>query len=181
MSTHWTCATPEQHKDLERSDIFSDAEWAGLYKEAAGYLKTSRTEFDNSIRQQLVKEKLATAFDKMFPEVVPKREILSLPLACKRNELNPDYVTWTATDTILGDTVNDPKFHLLSNHQCTKVLHDPSSGKIIAATVKNLEEKGRIYVFAKKYVICGGSVLTPQLLFNSGFRPTEGSLPALVS
>lgn len=178
MSTHWTCATPRQHPILERSDLFSEAEWNTLYSEAEGYLRTSRNEFENSIRQQLVKEKLVSSFKTLFPG----REVLSLPLACKRNvEDNPDYVTWSATDTILDLTVDSPKFHLLSNHQCMKVLYDSDDQNIIAATVKNLEMKNRLYVFAKKYVICGGSVLTPQILFNSGFRPVEQSLPALVS
>lgn len=179
MSAHWTCSTPFQHKGLERSDIFNDGEWDALYEEAVGYLRTSRTQFDDSIRHQLVKDKLGLAIAEMFPG--KGREILSLPLACKRSEVNPDFVEWTATDTILGETVKDPKFRLLSSHQCTKVLHDRDTGKIIAATVKGLMDKTRIYVFAKKYVICGGSVLTPQILFNSGFRPVEGSIPALVS
>lgn len=179
MSAHWTCSTPFQHKELERSDIFDDNKWDALYGEAVEYLRTSRTQFDDSIRQQLVKDKLGLALAELFPG--KDREILSLPLACKRSEANPDFVEWTATDTILGESVKDPKFRLLSSHQCTKVLQDPDTGKIIAATVKGLMDKTRIYVFAKKYVICGGSVLTPQILFNSGFRPVEGSIPALVS
>jgi pyranose oxidase len=174
MGTHWTCATPRQHKTLERSTIFSDEEWNMLYTKAEGYLGTSRDQFHPySIRDQLVKSKLEKSFDVLFPNPDPEK---------KRNtDTNPDFVTWAASDTILGETVNSEKFHLMSEHQCTKVLYDGNSKNVVCATIKNLAGKGRFYVFAKKYVICGGSVLTPQILFNSGFRPVEGSLPALVS
>ncbi|RPB08343.1 pyranose oxidase [Morchella conica CCBAS932] len=183
MGTHWTCATPRQHKTLERSTIFTNDEWETLYDEAERYLGTSRDQFQPySIRDQLVKSKLEKSFDVLFPNPDPekKRKVLSLPLACKRNtDTNPDFVTWAASDTILGETVNSEKFHLMSEHQCTKVLYDDNSKNVVCATIKNIAGKGRFYVFAKKYVICGGSVLTPQILFNSGFRPVEGSLPAL--
>lgn len=153
-----------------------DNEWETLYNEAEGYLGNSRDQFlPYSIRDQLVKSKLEKSFDVLFPNTDPekKRKVLSLPLACKRNtETNPEFV---------GNTVNSEKFHLMSEHQCTKVLYDGNSKDVVCATIKNIAGKGRFYVFAKKYVICGGSVLTPQILFNSGFRPVEGSLPALVS
>lgn len=178
MSTHWTCSTPRQHEDLERSTIFTDEEWDTLYLKAEKYLGTSRKEFESSIRQKLVIDTLKGSLDRLFPDA--GREILPLPLACKRNEppANPDFVTWAATDTILGQTVK--KLYLLSDNHCTKVLYDRDDQSIILASVKSLREKKRTYIFAKKYVVCGGSVLTPQLLFNSGFRDEEHSLPALV-
>lgn len=121
---------------------------------------------------------LGKSLERLFPGA--GREILPLPLACKRNEApeNTDFVTWAATDTILGQTVK--KLHLLSDHHCTKILHDLKDKSVILATVKGLRDKKRTYIIAKKYVVCGGSILTPQLLFNSGFRDTENSLPALV-
>lgn len=73
--------------------------------------------------------------------------------------------------------------------------------KVKCAIVKNLakptpddDPQDRIKIKAKYVVICGGPILTPQLLYNSGFRPEfkdadEGDparedfleLPALVS
>lgn len=178
MSTHWTCSTPRPHVALERSDIFDDATWNTLYKKAETYLGTSRNEFSGSIRQALVLDTLGRSLDTLFPGA--GREILPLPLACKRNVApdNTDFVTWAATDTILSKTVDD--LHLLPDHHCTKILHDREAGNIILASIKSLSDKRRTYVIAKKYVVCGGSVLTPQLLFNSGFRDQIGSLPALV-
>lgn len=178
MATHWTCSTPRPHVALERSDIFDDNTWNTLYTKAEGYLGTSRDEFSSSIRQALVLNTLDSSLKRLFPGA--GREILPLPLACKRNVApeNTDFVTWAAADTILGKTVEN--LHLLSDHHCTKILHDRAAGDIILASVKSLRNKRRTYVIAKKYVVCGGSVLTPQLLFNSGFRDQVGSLPALV-
>lgn len=184
MSTIWTCSTPRQLKGVERWDDddfggLSDYQWEALYREAEEYIGTSSKEFESSIRQQLVKEKLAEVLNSQFSG--QGREVKSLPLACKRSSENPDFVAWAATDTVLGDAVHNPNFRLASDHLCRKVLHDNSNQRIILAEVENLEERQKIYVFAKHYIVCGGAILTPQLLFNSGFRPTKNSLPALVS
>jgi pyranose oxidase len=177
MATHWTCATPRQLKGIERSDLFTDDEWDSLYTEAEGYLRTSRDEFEGSLRHQLVKNTLLSS-----PTLVPNgREVLSLPLACKRSQTNPSFVTWSASNTVLGDTVK--KLHLLSNHQCTLLQYDEEDEEkeIFLAVVKNLElMHGRLYICARKYVVCAGAVLTPQILYKSGFRAEKGSLPALV-
>lgn len=178
MSTHWTCATPRPHVALERSDIFDNDTWETLYTKAERYLGTSRNEFTFSIRQRLVSDTLGESLTRLFPN--SGRTILPLPLACKRNVApeNTDFVTWAATNTILGETVKD--LHLLSDHHCTKLLYDSDGKSLILASIKSLRDKRRTYVIAKKYVVCGGSILTPQLLFNSGFRAEEHSLPALV-
>jgi pyranose oxidase len=174
MATHWTCATPRQLKGLERSELFTDKEWEDLYKECEGYLGTSRNEFEGSIRHQLVKNTLKKSFTEMFPGT--GREILSLPLAAKRDPKNPSFVIWAASNTILGNTVE--KLHLYPNHQCTKLL--THGNEVQLATIKNLSlTHGRLYVCAKKNVVCGGAVLTPQILYNSGFRCEGTSGPVL--
>ncbi|KAF7342405.1 GMC oxidoreductase [Mycena venus] len=59
MTSHWTCATPQFHKDVERPKIFTDdttdqAEWAALYFAAEILIGTSVKEFDESIRHNVV-------------------------------------------------------------------------------------------------------------------------------
>jgi len=51
-------------------------------------------------------------------------------------------------------------------------------GKIEWAPVKNLQENREYRIKAGKYIVCAGTVLTPGILFNSGFRDPE--FPALV-
>jgi len=173
MSTHWTCATPELNSEVERPDVFDDKTWKDLYKQAKALVKTSTTEFDDSIRQQLVKYVLRNAF--------PERKVDSLPLACARNKDNPDFVTWSSSATIFSD-ITDGKhgnFKVLTEHLCTKLVFDPNSTKDIGcAYVQDLRSNKTVRIFAEYFVVCAGAVLTPQILYNSS---PQGWPAALVS
>ena len=178
MGSHWTCCTPEEFPEIERSDLFSDAEWRALYDEARKLFHTNSTAFDDSIRQQLVKKTLR--------EANLGREFISLPLACQRNQKNKDYVEWTASATILGNLAEpncrSDEFELKAQHRCTRLVTNSSAaqpGQIEFAELKNLLTGDIIYVKARKYVICAGAILTPGILFNSGFTPAS-QYPALV-
>ena len=171
MGSHWTCCTPREFPGIERSDLFSDAEWEDLYRDAEGLFHTNHTAYDDSIRHQLVRHVLIDATN-------GEREFISMPLACQRNKPNKDYIEWTATATILGDLA-EPKydgglFELKSQHRCTKLEIDPATRQVSGATLKNLLTDETVLVRAKKYVICAGAVLTPGILFNSGFSPDNG-------
>lgn len=175
MGSYWSCSTPEQHPEIERSDIFSDVEWKELYDKARALFHTTNTAFDNSIRQQLVKDTLLQANK--------NREFVGLPLACQRSTRNPEYVQWTSTATILGELA-DPKysggnFELKTQHCCTKLFVDAASRQAVGAQLKNLLTNEIVLAKAKKYVICAGAVLTAGILFNSQIRPDNG-YPALV-
>ena len=171
MGSHWTCCTPREFPGIERSDLFSDTEWDNLYEDAESLFHTNHTAFDDSIRHQLVRHVLLDATDN-------KRQFISMPLACQRNKPNKDYVEWTATATILGDLA-EPNyegglFELKSQHRCTKLARNPTTGLVEGALLKNLLTEEKILVKAKKYVICAGAVLTPGILFNSEFTPENG-------
>lgn len=173
MSAHWTCCTPEQHPVVERSKIFSDAEWTRLYKEAKKIFRTSTTSYDDSIRHQLVKHVLQEATGKT-------REFTGMPLAGRRSQRNKTYVEWTSTAQILGDLANPDYqgdlFELKPQHQCTQLALDPVTGQIKGALLKDLLQNEHVFVTAKKYVICAGAVLTPGILVNSDLD----GYPALV-
>ena len=171
MGSHWTCCTPREFPGIERSDLFSDAEWDELYDDAERLFHTNNTAFDDSIRHQLVKHVLNDATEH-------KRKFVSMPLACQRNQPNKDYVEWTATATILGDLAspnyNGSLFKLKTQHRCTKLEIDSTKRQVCGALLKNLLTGEAVLVRAKKYVICAGAVLTPGILFNSGFTPKDG-------
>lgn len=175
MGSYWSCATPEQHPAVERSDLFSDQEWRTLYNQARALFHTTDTAFDYSIRHHLVKNTLVRAHK--------NREIVNLPLACQRGTHNLEYLQWTGSATILGD-IADPKysggnFELKSQHQCTRLLMDGASKHIVGAELTNLLTREVILAKAKKYIICAGAVLTAGILFNSEIQPDKG-YPALV-
>ncbi|KAI1341795.1 pyranose 2-oxidase [Xylariaceae sp. FL0016] len=174
MGGYWTCCTPEQHPEIERPDIFSDEEWRMLYDDARSLFRTDDTLFDHSIRQDLIKKTLCRAN--------PGRRFICMPLAGQRSAKNPEYVEWTATAQILGEAA-DPKygggkFELKTQHCCTSLRVDPTTGQVIEAKIKDLLTDEDVIVKAKKYVICAGAVLTAGILFASGIRPETG-YPAL--
>jgi hypothetical protein len=154
-------------------------------KEAKELINVNNTAFDEtSLRQAIVKEKLTKSFE--------GRQVESLPLACKKNATDGS-ISWSSVSSILGDLVKPntsaaQHFQLLFHHLCTKlVFHDPSNkdnNQIAHAIVKDLLNEGaEIKITARYYVICGGGIRNPQLLFNSGCEQSGSSdrLPALVS
>ncbi|KAK1622117.1 hypothetical protein BDP81DRAFT_335252 [Colletotrichum phormii] len=176
MGGHWTCCTPREHKDIERSDLFSDSEWNDLYTRAEKLFWTDRTLFDKSIRGGLVKSVLTAAYEKKG------REVLSMPLSGKRSAKNEEFVEWGCTATILGDELSDPSkehdtFELRANSQCVRLIVNQASGEVEAAEVENLLGAEKYLIQAKKYIICAGAVLTPGILWNSG--GLKDTLPAL--
>jgi pyranose oxidase len=174
MTTHWTCATPRQHPEMERMDILSDSEWDELYTDAEAILKTSQHEFDQSMRHTVVKDLLSEEFS----ELPQPFHVQSLPLAVKRRESNNELVWWSAADTVLGDLADGPldraPLVLKEQHRCTRLIRSANGTKVICAEVEDLQNWKTIYVHAKTYVVAVNAVLTPQLLFNSGIE-----LPAL--
>lgn len=191
MSTHWTCATPEFLKGLERPVIFEeeekdDEEWKLLYHAAKKLIGTSEHEFDHSIRHNVVLETLRAAY--------PERVVKPLPLACHRLAEGSPYVQWHAADNVFGDMFTNPDkenakgkkrgyFQLLTNTRCTRLeLKPTNSFQVGLVEVQDLLEarlqpvvSGPIdfYIRAKTYVVAAGAVATPQILANSGFGGTR--------
>jgi pyranose oxidase len=175
MGSYWSCATPEQHPIIERSELFSDEEWSSLYGQARALFHTTDRDFDHSLRHQLVKDTLIRAHK--------GREVANLPLACQRSTSNPEYVRWTGPATILGElanpTYNGGNFKLKAQHQCTRLLLDAASKRILGAELTDMLTNEVLLARAKRYIICAGAILTAGILFNSHIR-SETGYPALV-
>lgn len=150
-----------------------------------------------SVRQHLIMHTLEKAFN--------DRPIQAMPLACRRNKSpdNTNYVEWTCPATILDSGVrghreklSDPKyskvpptwaseshpitlndkFEVWPNTQCVKLnLAEDKNFKVDSASLKHLLTNAVYNVTAEKFVICAGAVLTPGILWNSGFRTTQGN------
>ena len=104
MATHWTCATPRHHPEIERSDLLDDAEWDQLYADAEHLLHTQTGVFEHSVRHQLVRGVLQAT----YPDLPKPYQVQSLPLAVERRRDNPQFVRWTGTDTVLGPLADGP-------------------------------------------------------------------------
>lgn len=111
-------------------------------EEARVLLGVHSDQYDGSIRHTVVKEALEKA--------LPDRGITNLPLAVKRREDNPEYVTWTGTNTILGGVVDSPRFTLSTEMRVTKLIVDlDNPSQIVAAKVRDLKNDCDIYVIAR--------------------------------
>lgn len=197
MTTHWTCATPRLCTYIERPILDTNRDtnsalWDELYDEAEKIIGTSRTEFEKSIRHNLVLRTYQNIYkDKPAEE---QHTFLPLPLACHRMP-DPDYVEWHATDRILETLFTDGKkkqlFTLLTNHRCTRVIpkhfRAGEENEIEAAEVKCLlphaedRTNSTFHIRAKVYIVACGSVATAQVLANSNvpkdFQPPKNKDP----
>lgn len=181
MTTHWTCATPRFCEDIERPALdantaTNEALWKKLYDEAEQIIGTSTTQFEKSIRHNLVLRTYQNLYEKM--DAKDKHIFKPLPLACHRMP-DPDYVEWHATDRILETLFTDGKkkqlFTLLTNHRCTRVVPKHftagQENEIEAAEVKCLlpHTEGRdgkqntFHIRAKVYIVACGAVATAQV------------------
>ncbi|VDB88531.1 unnamed protein product [Peniophora sp. CBMAI 1063] len=187
MATHWTCATPEFHRDVERPRIFEDRErddkeWELLYEAARGLIGTSDKEFDRSIRHNVVLNALKGVKD------YEARGVKALPLACHRIGEKGDgpYVRWHSAENVYGGPeffkkVPEPGkgvFRLLDNTRCTKLIPKPGGASVVdiglvevqdLLAVMDQKDKVDFVINAKAFVIASGAMGTPQILANSGF------------
>ncbi|KAI1374094.1 pyranose oxidase [Hypoxylon crocopeplum] len=176
MSSHWTCCTPRQHPK-EHSDLFTDREWDGLYAKAEDLFDTNSTTFDGSVRHRLVRKVLAEAFG-------DEREVRSMPLACKKPSDKSSYIQWSSTASILGKYAQSSSkpFRVMSQTQCDVLKINRSTFEVETAIIRDLVNNVDSVIDAKRYVICGGAVLTAGIMARSLWKSDlniEGSCPAL--
>jgi pyranose oxidase len=171
MATHWTCATPRHHPTVERMNFISPEEWDRLYTAGEKLLNTHNDQYEMSIRHTVVREVLK----KTFSNLQDPYEVQSLPLAVQRRSDNDEFVTWSGSDTVLGNLADGPldqfPLILLPQHRCTRLIPSADGKTIEAAEIEHLMAWQTTYIRAKTYVLAVNAVLTPQVLFNSGIRP----------
>jgi pyranose oxidase len=163
MATHWTCACPLPHADERRENPIASSELDGLLTQARGILDVTTDQYDESIRHNTVLDALKDG---------TTRNIQPLPLAVRRRADNPLYVTWSGSNTVLGDAVHSPRFTLSPETRVTEVVRDPTDQtKIVGVLVRDLKTDVDHFVVARAVVITCGAVGTPQVLYNSRIRP----------
>jgi pyranose oxidase len=172
MFTHWTNNTPRHHPILERIPFISDGEWDVLYGLAERTLNTHVDIFSNSIRHTMVKEALQAHYGNQLPDSCGVQE---LPVAGERRKDNDEFVHYTGADTVLGPLIDEPEkytldhFQILPQHRVKRLV--TSGDKVDFAEVEDLMHWRTIRVHADRFVVAAGSILTPQILWNSGIRP----------
>ncbi|MFC0533742.1 GMC oxidoreductase [Phytohabitans kaempferiae] len=166
MGIFWACATPRTHPVVESIPFVGSDELSRLYAVAENLLHTTTDAYEMSAQGRVITEKLnETGYD-----------VRRLPLAVERLSVDPPRVHWSGPEIILkgGDhrgtsVADDPRFTLVPEHLCTGLVH--SGGRVTGAAVRDLSTGAERTLVADVYVVAGGSVLTPQLLWTSGIRP----------
>jgi len=163
MATHWTCAcrmlfsqvreTGENthgcllalpNKEETEKNPISQEELSTLLTRASRLLNVHDNQYDVSIRHTVVKKWLTQSLPK-------ERNVQSLRLAVERRHDNPDYVTWTGTDTVLGaDLLKDPRFELWQETLVKSLHQEYQKTRIAGALVRRLpDDEDEILVVAK--------------------------------
>jgi pyranose oxidase len=171
MFSHWTNNTPRHHPMIERSDLIGDAEWDVLYDAAERVMNTHCDVFSSSIRHTVVKEVLSECYGDRLHAPYGVQE---LPVAGERRRDNSEFVHFTGADTILGPLLDKPddfqaRFTILPEHR-VKMLGTYGS-RVEYALVHDLITSRTIRFEADLFVLAGGSILSAQVLWNSGIRP----------
>ncbi|QLI71028.1 Pyranose 2-oxidase [Metarhizium brunneum] len=194
MGSHWTCCTPRQHPDEQQpgfTEVYKN------YDRAEHLFNTTTTAFDHSVRQHLIMHTLEKAFNDRPIKAMP------LACRRNKSPDNTNYVEWTCPATILDSGVrghreklSDPKyskvpptrawerdpitlndkFEVWPNTQCVKLnlAEDKDKNvKVVSASLKHLLTNAVYNVTADKFVICAGAILTPGILWNSGFTTDD--------
>lgn len=171
MATHWTCATPRQHPSVERTDCIPDEEWGPLYEEAEQLIGTRTDAFEHSVRHQVVRDALISEYS----DLAEPHHVQNLPLAVERRHDNPRFVKWSGSDTVLGPLADpgaeERGFTLLDQHLCTGLHLSRDGTRVEFAEIQDLANWKTIRVEADTFVAACGTILTTQLLYQSGIRP----------
>jgi hypothetical protein len=119
------------HDEERVKNPIPPSEFDPLLERSAELLNVHNDQYNDSIRHTVVKETIQT-----LPQ---SRGVTSLPLGVERRTDNPEYVTWTGSNTILGDVANNPRFTLGTEMRVTALLPDPSNpGRVAGVKVRNL-------------------------------------------
>lgn len=165
MATHWTCACPFPDAEERKNNPIPKDEFEQLLHRSHKLLNVHSHEYDHSIRHQVVRDTLLSKLPK-------DRHVQNLPLGVKRRHDNPLYVTWTGSNTVLGEAVHDKRFRLLSETRVSRVLPDLENPKRVAAVmVRDLKNNNDIIIFCHAAVIACGAIGTPQVLAASAIYP----------
>jgi pyranose oxidase len=172
MFTHWTNNCPRYHPS-ERAACIPQDEWAPLYELAEGLLGVRTDVFEKSVRHTVVKETLRAHYEGKLDPDFPVQE---LPIAARRRTDNDEFVSYTGADTILGPLLDanpsEPtaRWSILPHHRVTKLV--VKGTRVDHAVVEDLMEWRTKRVYADIFVVAAGSILTPQILWNSRILPS---------
>ncbi len=168
MFIHWTNNVPRQHPSLERTKLIDHEEWEDLYSAAEKLVNMHTDIYTNSVRQTIIK-RILTAHYGSQPFF---HGIQDMPVAAERRRDNPEFVTFSGSDTILGplaDREDGGHLTIMPEHRVTSMKQQ--GGRIVSAELCDMRSRARKTAEADIFIIACGAVHTSQLLWASNIRP----------
>lgn len=163
MGIHWTCACPRPGKG-EQISFIPENEMDKAFTQAEKILHVTQNAFPISQEGETILHILNQTLGDKYS---PNRQAQPMPVACKTDSEYNRY--WTATDLILGYTLNHPNFELRSETLCRKLHHE--NGRITGAEIEHLPTQVKTLIEAEIVIVAADALRTPQLLWASGIRP----------
>lgn len=163
MGIHWTCACPRPGKG-ERIPFIPENEMDEALTAAEKILNVTQEAFPISDEGQAI---LNVLNQTLGPNHSPNRQAQAMPLACQVDADGNRY--WTASDVVLGATIDNTNFELRSETICRKLIHE--NGQITGADIEHLKTGEQETVVAQIVIVAADPLRTPQLLWASGIRP----------
>lgn len=160
-----TCAVPRFHKEerpklVANDETADDAEWDRLYTKAEEFVKSGTTQFEESIRHNLVLNKLRESYE--------GRPFQQLPLAADKQE-HQNFVHWSSAHTIF-DLENRPRhdndnqrFNLFPGSLITYLVRNSDNNRIECAHVQDVVGNSEYEIRGKIFILATGAVQTPQV------------------
>lgn len=166
--TIWLNNCPEPDVE-ERNASISARDWPSLLDRARAALRVREHLAPGSIREQRLVERLRSA----LPSLPDGRGVQPMPTAATSNGTGVRFAG--ADDLLLGDTAElPPTAQLLSSTVARRIL--TQGGHVSGIEVHRRDSGLTKTVSGQVYVIAGGTIGTPQLLFASGFdQPALGT------
>jgi pyranose oxidase len=164
MGALWNCVALRMDEELKHWPGISSPEWDSLYAAAEDLLGVSPSIFASSPRQTAVLNLLSERYrepSRPFPRPAA--------IAARRRSDNPELIRWTGPAEILGDTTEELRtgsLRIWPDHAVNRLIH--RGGQITQAEVQGLDPWESKTISGEVFVVAGGAIRTPALLWNSG-------------
>ena len=164
MGVYWAGSCPRPNAS-ERIPFIPDDEFEALYTRAEQLLSVSKDLQDGDELLAALRDAVAAEFDADGPDVTPVGFMPTATLACRRQARTRRAPRRSSARSRAGS----PTFEIRPDTLARRVLLD--DGAAVGAELLDRVSGAAYEVRARRVVVCGDSLRTPQLLFASGVRP----------
>lgn len=142
-SFSFSVSTARPHLEESKNIPIPRPEFDALLGRSEKLLNVHDDQYDNSIRNHIVKSALKAEFG--------EDRVKSLPLAVQRNKQNSEFVTWSGTDTVLGTF--SKHVELRPETRVTRLVLSAVGNKIEGVLCRDLKTKKDFLIKAKVRIL----------------------------